>query len=193
MARYCIEAAHKLLNIPALRLIRPISQSAYRQQSESEDVVAEEDQQLDRQEPKRPIVDPETSIRYLSSSAYKEAYGDDPVWKHYRRNFKGSLPPRTRKTCVRKGEIATGSPCPVCRDEFLVLDMKNVHLLEQFISPYTGEVYDFMKTGLCQTQHKKLVLEVLKARNHGLIESAVPFRRYDYSEYMDDKLKTDNV
>ncbi|XP_071115683.1 small ribosomal subunit protein mS40-like [Haliotis cracherodii] len=193
MARLCVEVVHKLLNIPALRLIRPISQSTYRLQTEKEDADPEDDGPMERQQPRRQMVDPDTSIRYLASSSYREAYGDDPVWRHYRRNFKGSLPPRTRKTCVRKGEIATGSPCPVCRDEFLVLDMTNVGLLEQFISPYTGEVYDYMKTGLCQTQHKKLVLEVLKARNHGLIQSAVPFRRYDYSEYMEDRGKKEDV
>jgi small subunit ribosomal protein S18b len=33
-------------------------------------------------------------------SAYKEAYGDDVVWKHYRRNFKGYWRPDTREKCI---------------------------------------------------------------------------------------------
>lgn len=34
-------------------------------------------------------------------SAYQTTYGEDPVWKHYRRNYKGQFPPRkTRKRCI---------------------------------------------------------------------------------------------
>lgn len=33
--------------------------------------------------------------------AYKITYGNHPVWKEYRRNHKGSIPPsKTRKTCI---------------------------------------------------------------------------------------------
>lgn len=87
------------------------------------------------------IIPVETSIRYLKSTAYKTTYGDQPVWVPYRRNHKGQYPPlKTRKTCIRNGVISTGSPCPICRDEYLVLDYTNVDLLKQFISEYTGEV-----------------------------------------------------
>ncbi|KAL8562424.1 hypothetical protein ACOMHN_066138 [Nucella lapillus] len=136
--------------------------------------------------PKRLVVDPETSIRYMESNAYSEAYGDKPVWFHYRRNFKGQFAPETRKTCIRKGKVSTGSPCPVCRDEYLVLDYKNVKLLEQFISPYTGEMLETKKTGVCQKQHRTLMVEVRKAQACGYLEMNVPFREYDYSQYWDD-------
>lgn len=87
------------------------------------------------------IIPLEQSIRYLASEAYKTTYGDKLVWEQYRRNHKGGFAPRrTRKTCVRKGMISTGNPCPICRDEFLVLDHRNLDLLKQFISPQTGEV-----------------------------------------------------
>lgn len=87
------------------------------------------------------IIPVETSIRYLKSAAYKTTYGDQPVWVQYRRNHKGQYPPsKTRKTCIRGGKISTGSPCPICRDEYLVLDHINVDLLNQFISQHTGEV-----------------------------------------------------
>ncbi|ENN76200.1 hypothetical protein HUJ04_002344 [Dendroctonus ponderosae] len=60
----------------------------------------------------------ETSLRYLKSAAYKQTYGNQPVWVPYRRNHKGAIPPRhTRKTCIRNEEISTGNPCPICRDE----------------------------------------------------------------------------
>lgn len=33
--------------------------------------------------------------------AYKQTYGEEPIWKYYRRNFKGHIPPKkTRKTCI---------------------------------------------------------------------------------------------
>ena len=72
------------------------------------------------------LIPVETSIRYLKSSAFKKTYGDQPVWTLYRRNFKGLFPPRkTRKTCIRAGKIFTGSPCPICRDEYLVQTSKS--------------------------------------------------------------------
>ncbi|XP_075211415.1 mitochondrial ribosomal protein S18B isoform X2 [Lycorma delicatula] len=130
------------------------------------------------------VIPVETSIRYLESSAYKTTYGNDPVWKHYRRNFKGQLPPRkTRKTCIRGGVISTGSPCPVCRDEYLVLDEKNIQLLKQFISPFTDQVLDAFDTGLCQKRQMELLIAVERARDTGAITFDVPFRKYNYSDY----------
>lgn len=102
-----------------------------------EEAVKEIDPRIDRTK----IVQVEVSQRYLKSPAYNTTYGDKPVWLQYRRNFKGLYPPnKTRKTCVRKGLISTGNPCPICRDEYLVLDHNNVDLLQQFISPQTGKV-----------------------------------------------------
>lgn len=96
-----------------------------------------EDSSIDRTK----IIPVETSIRYLKSSAYKQTYGEDPVWVPYRRNYKGLIPPKkTRKTCIRSGKISTGNPCPICRDEYLVLHEENTELLNQFISQQTGKV-----------------------------------------------------
>lgn len=87
------------------------------------------------------IIPVETSIEYIESPAFLSTYGDKKVWELYRRVHKGQLPKsKTRKTCIRHGVIATGSPCPICRDEYLVLDYRNLELLKQFISPHTGEV-----------------------------------------------------
>lgn len=83
----------------------------------------------------------EKSIEYLKSGAYKATYGDHKVWELYRRVHKGQLPKLlTRKTCIRSKVVITGSPCPICRDEYLILHHNNLELLKQFISPYTGEV-----------------------------------------------------
>jgi len=132
----------------------------------------------------RPVVDVQTSIRYMDSKAYKITYGDALVWQPYKRNHKGSIPPeKTRKTCIRQGVISTGNPCPICRDEYLVLHPENVALLKQFIMPQTGAVLSYQKTGLCQVQHKNLLIALEQAWDLGYLDSVQPFRRYDYSEY----------
>ncbi|GJQ84691.1 hypothetical protein Trydic_g12710 [Trypoxylus dichotomus] len=110
----------------------------------------------------------ETSIRYLKSSAYQKTYGKEPVWVQYRRNHKGSIPPRkTRRTCFRARQLSTGNPCPVCRDEYLVLHEENVELLNQFICPHTQSILSYSKTGLCQKRHQELVVAVKRARDLG--------------------------
>lgn len=43
----------------------------------------------------------------------------------------------------RNDVIVTGNPCPICRDEYLVVDYKNTDLLKQFISPHTGEIISY--------------------------------------------------
>lgn len=108
------------------------------------------DDTADSSEPKRTIdpakdrsikIDVETSIRYLQSATFKKTYGDSLVWQLYRRNHKGGVPPKkTRRSCIVHDMIRTGSPCPICRDQYLVLHHTNLELLHQFISPYTGEV-----------------------------------------------------
>jgi len=102
----------------------------------------------------------------------------------FRRNHKGMYAPRkTRKTCIRQNRISTGNPCPICRDEYLVLDYRNTELLEQFISPHSGDVLSYSKTGLCQKSHLRLMVAVQQARDSGYLTYDVPFREYDYSEY----------
>lgn len=126
----------------------------------------------------------ETSLQYLKSDAYKITYGNEPVWVKYRRNHKGALPPRkTRRTCIRKGVLATGNPCPICRDEYLVLNETHTDLLKQFISPNTGATLSYSITGLCQKRHQELLICIQRARDRGLITFDVPFRQYNYSEY----------
>ncbi|XP_077279979.1 mitochondrial ribosomal protein S18B [Temnothorax americanus] len=133
---------------------------------------------------RRPVISVETSIRYMNSDAYKQTYGDEPVWKPYRRNHKGMFPTRkTRKTCIRKGQISTGNPCPICRDEYLVLDHRNVKLLEQFINEYNGDVLSYSKTNICQRRHKQLLVALTRAKDYGTITYDVPLRQYDYSEW----------
>ncbi|CAL1530544.1 unnamed protein product [Lymnaea stagnalis] len=166
-------------NKSCLALCRSFTLTQKHHQDESTPV---EDKGNVQVKPKK-VIDVGTSIRYMNSDAYIQGYGDKPVWFHYRRNFKGQYPPQTREKCIRAGEIATASPCPICRDEYLVLDATNTKLLEQFISPYSGEILESKKTGLCQEKHKKLTVEIMKAWDEGNLEANVPFRSYDYEDY----------
>ncbi|XP_022662962.1 28S ribosomal protein S18b, mitochondrial-like [Varroa destructor] len=129
----------------------------------------------------------EVSIRYMESPQYSEVYGNDPVWTNYRRNFKGQYaPPKTRRSCIIFAPdpyTNTGNPCPICRDEYLVVHYENTKLLKQFISPYTGVVLEPKRTGVCRRVQFNLELEIMKAYDLGLIEFDVPFRAFDYSRY----------
>lgn len=136
----------------------------------------------------------EVSARYMKSEAYKATYGNDPVWKQYRRQHKGLWPKqRTRPTCIKHNYIVTGSPCPACRDEYLVLDYRNTDLLKQFISPYTGEVLSYQTTFLCQRRHFRLLVELEKSRYFGTMTFKVPFMHFDYADYYEPLLKQYNM
>lgn len=129
-------------------------------------------------------VDLSTSLDYMNSEVYLNTYQGKPVWFYYRRNYKGHFPPpRTRRNCVVAKRLVSSNPCPICRDEYLVLDYRNTELLRQFLNPITLEILDTSRTGLCEHQHKKLLLEVAKAQDLGTIETWLPFHLYDYSEY----------
>ncbi|XP_056631288.1 28S ribosomal protein S18b, mitochondrial [Diorhabda sublineata] len=155
--------------------------SVYRQQSNQDEVVLETREITKDRTQAIPV---ETSIRYLKSAAFEKTYEGQPVWVLYRRNHKGLFPPRkTRKTCIRGGQIATGNPCPICRDEYLVLHEHNTDLLKQFISKETGSIIGYNKTGLCQKKHEELVVAIKRAYDRGLLTYDVPFKLYDYSEY----------
>ncbi|XP_068929265.1 small ribosomal subunit protein mS40 isoform X2 [Petaurus breviceps papuanus] len=84
---------------------------------------------------------------YLETEEYLDRYGSRPVWADYRRNHKGGIPPqRTRKTCIRGSKVA-GNPCPICRDQKLHVDFRNVKLLEQFVCAHTGVIFHAPYTG----------------------------------------------
>lgn len=131
-------------------------------------------------------VDFKDSINYMNSEAFKLTYKDELVWKVYRRNFKGQFPSEnTRLSCVNdEGFVDTSYPCPVCRDEYLILHHENTRLLEQFIDPYTGLTYSRKEHGLCLRQYRALVISIEKARDLGLMTTNVPGRLYDYKEYL---------
>lgn len=130
-------------------------------------------------------VDYKDSINYLNSEAYKKTYQGHLVWQLYRRNHKGQYKPlNTRPNCINKdGFLDSSYPCPICRDEYLVLHHENSKLLEQFINPYTGELMTSRESNLCQKQHRNLVVAILRAWDIGTLKKPTPNRIYDYGEY----------
>ncbi|CAH2066520.1 unnamed protein product, partial [Iphiclides podalirius] len=172
-----------LLHRIALSDIKAVSR--YYCNKNDENIDEEQKRTVDPSKDRTKIIPVETSIRYLESKAYGETYGNNPVWKLYRRNHKGGIPPRkTRKSCVRGGIITTGNPCPICRDEYLVLDHRNTKLLQQFISEYTGQILEPFNTGLCQKKQKELLIAIERAWDQGYLTYDIPFRHYDYSLYI---------
>ncbi|XP_042362020.1 28S ribosomal protein S18b, mitochondrial [Plectropomus leopardus] len=120
---------------------------------------------------------------YLESEEYIERYGTNPVWAGYRRNHKGGIPPqKTRKTCIR-GDKICGNPCPICRDSNVIIHYQNVKLLQQFISPHTGMVYDPTRTGVCIKQQKNLTEAINTARDHGLLPFQIPYVEFSGEDY----------
>ncbi|CAN2390424.1 ribosomal protein S18B [Pristimantis euphronides] len=120
---------------------------------------------------------------YLSSDEYVERYGARLVWADYRRNHKGSIPPqKTRKMCIR-GDKVSGNPCPICRDQKIVVDYRNVKLLQQFMCPHTGVVYDPTRTGVCMKQHKRLVKAITEAEDQGFLPVLIPHKDITFGEY----------
>ena len=130
----------------------------------------------------------ELSMAYLESPGYKETYGDKKVWELYRRNIAGRRTASpTRKACVIDGRIETGNPCPICRDEYLVVDYRNINLIKQFITEYNGKVLGWQTTHVCQEQFKNLMVAIEKARDYGYLDVDAHFVEYDYTKYMPKK------
>lgn len=130
------------------------------------------------------VTDIETSIRYMESDAYKAVYGNEPVWKNYVRNRTNQrFPHYTRDFCAEEGVYIRGNPCPICRDEYLLLDHRNIKLLKQFVNDHTGEIEPVLKTSICQAQLRNLRVALRKAYDLGLLTYEVPFRTYDYRDY----------
>jgi small subunit ribosomal protein S18b len=130
------------------------------------------------------VTDVDTSLRYMLSDAYKTVYGNERVWKNHVRNRTNQrLPHYTRDFCAEEGLYIRVNPCPICRDEYLLLDYRNVKLLKQFVNDHTGEVEPVIKTSICQAQLRNLRVALRKSYDFGLMTYEVPFRSYDYRDY----------
>lgn len=133
-------------------------------------------------------VDYKDSIEYMKSEAFAKNYQGFLIWQAYRRNHKLWKPAKNaRPDCVNQdGFISTSYPCPICRDEYLVVHPENAELIKQFVDPTTDKIYDTVKTGVCQKQQKRLIVAHLQAKDTGKVTYTVPHRLYDYNEYNPD-------
>lgn len=58
--------------------------------------------------------------------------------------------------------------CILCKLK-ITPNYKNVKLLSQFQSPYTGRIYGRHITGLCEQKQQGVEKEIMKAQNAGLM------------------------
>ncbi|TMW47334.1 hypothetical protein DOY81_007584 [Sarcophaga bullata] len=85
------------------------------------------------------------SVSAARSSTEAVANPDDPV------DIKNPFE-KERKVCI------------LCKHG-LTPDYKNVKLLSQFQSPYTGRIYGRHITGLCKQKQKEVEMAIIKAQN----------------------------
>ena len=160
--------------------------SSVEETAETNEIEVEREVPIEKVDPRKRtlVVTPEQSIRYLESEAYKASYGHHKVWHLFRRNFKGRFSPwRSRDKCIVDGMVWTSNPCPICRDEYLVLHYSNLKLINQFINPFTGYVYENTVLCLCAEKYEKLLVAVNLAKNYGLLTFEMPLRTFDYRDY----------
>uniref|UniRef100_A0A8C8J1V7 Uncharacterized protein n=1 Tax=Oncorhynchus tshawytscha TaxID=74940 RepID=A0A8C8J1V7_ONCTS len=105
----------------------------------------------------------------------QRALWTSPVWSDYRRNHKGGINP---------SEDTHNLHCKCNRDgsQWTIVFLQNVKLLQQFISPYTGVVYDPTRTGKIQYLQKVFIPAIVVARDQPI---AVDFSGGDYSNSHD--------
>lgn len=67
--------------------------------------------------------------------------------------------------------------CFLCRQK-VEIDHKNVRLLNQFVSPFTGRIYGRAITGLCIPMQKRVSQLILRARKSGFMPTRMKDPRY---------------
>uniref|UniRef100_A0A0N5AY94 28S ribosomal protein S18c, mitochondrial n=1 Tax=Syphacia muris TaxID=451379 RepID=A0A0N5AY94_9BILA len=78
--------------------------------------------------------------------------------------------------------------CFLCANK-IDLDYKNARLLQQFVSSFSGRVYDRHITGLCDHQQKKLLHAITLSRKAGYMPVFVKDPRYLKDPKLFDPLK----
>ncbi|VDO61793.1 unnamed protein product, partial [Schistosoma margrebowiei] len=62
----------------------------------------------------------------------------------------------------------TKKKCFIC-EKNIPLDYKNVRLLSQFVSPYTGRIYGRHITGMCIPMQKRISKLIIRSRQFGFM------------------------
>nr|CAG4652377.1 EOG090X0N7H [Triops cancriformis] len=73
--------------------------------------------------------------------------------------------------------VKDATKCILCKHNVEV-EYKNVRLLSQFVSPFTGKVYNRNITGLCAKQDKLVKEEIRKAQNFGYMPVTIKAPQY---------------
>ncbi|CAG2100629.1 unnamed protein product, partial [Medioppia subpectinata] len=76
---------------------------------------------------------------------------------------------RTRNLDIHDGLQYLPFAHIVCRDEYLVLHYTNMDLLNQFINPHSGYVYENTILCLCSKQYEQLLVAITLAKDYGLL------------------------
>ena len=131
-------------------------------------------------------------FRYVGENFWKSAKKrHDRYWAH--RNGRLQLqdvPPQIRFTMdenmpklgMKNPFIKEPEPCILCKNDITV-DYKNVRLLSQFVSPFTGNVLNNRATGLCFERQLEVQRAIAFARRAGLMPKKSKDSRFhgDYS------------
>ncbi|XP_052900215.1 28S ribosomal protein S18c, mitochondrial [Anopheles moucheti] len=101
---------------------------------------------------------------YVNKAALVPAAADLPTLKYYTTTVDNNTPVQFEENPFAKEKVQ----CILCKHG-VNPDYKNVQLLSQFQSPYTGRVYGRHITGLCKNRHEQVEREIIKAQNAGFM------------------------
>uniref|UniRef100_A0A182SS02 28S ribosomal protein S18c, mitochondrial n=1 Tax=Anopheles maculatus TaxID=74869 RepID=A0A182SS02_9DIPT len=101
---------------------------------------------------------------YINKDALAPAATRVPCPRNYTTNIDNNAPIELKENPFAKEKVQ----CVLCKHG-INPDYKNVQLLSQFQSPYTGRVYGRHITGLCKNRHEQVEREIIKAQNAGFM------------------------
>ena len=95
----------------------------------------------------------------------------DRYWAHRNRRLPlsedmASVQSESNKFGTQNPFIKPPEPCILCK---IPVDFKNVRLLSQFISPFTGNILNNRATGLCFEKQIEVEAAIAKSRKSGLM------------------------
>uniref|UniRef100_A0AC34GQM2 Mitochondrial ribosomal protein S18C n=1 Tax=Panagrolaimus sp. ES5 TaxID=591445 RepID=A0AC34GQM2_9BILA len=90
---------------------------------------------------------------------------------------------------LEKNPYAKPKPKCILCEKKIELNYKNTRLLQQFVSTFSGRVYERHVTGLCNKQHKRLLETIALSRRSGYMPIFVKDPKYLNDPKLFDPLK----